>query len=321
MKVFLLSVFSLLAKCATGFALHSLLSSSRRSRLALHATTTSHVRVDKVTNVALLQSNPIQKLARVASLVASSAQNLLEEELGGDEEDLVVFPYSEEIDETLKQGWRNFQETDAYVISLEESSAMDTQSAQPSTYGEITPRGARQLFGHMNLYDTDHPDMDDGVVFLDLGSGTGKLVVQAYMEIPALSQSMGVEMAPSRHNAAVRGWETIKKRAQAIRGISCEVKSNTLPINQVTLLQGDMFDVDMHEVTHVYISSPCFGSAMMDQLAIKLATEAPQLVCVATVQRFPEDAEMFLGEPHVKLIEQSWSGQDLEEVHLYWPGW
>lgn len=100
-----------------------------------------------------------------------------------------------------------------------------TMIMKPSTYGEITPLGARQLFGAMGLYDYNRnrcrnrkrqhsdsdADDDDGAHFYDLGSGTGKLVAQAVFELSSpllgkttLKKATGIELSPSRHKVAIQ---------------------------------------------------------------------------------------------------------------------
>lgn len=63
-------------------------------------------------------------------------------------------------------------------------------------YGEITPKGFSQLGLRMQLNGNDN--------FVDLGSGTGKVVLQAMSEFRVLS-AVGVELARSRHEVAVSG--------------------------------------------------------------------------------------------------------------------
>ena len=48
-------------------------------------------------------------------------------------------------------------------------------------------------------------------MFVDLGSGAGKLVAQARLELPPerLARAVGVELSPSRHNLASRGWASL----------------------------------------------------------------------------------------------------------------
>eukprot|EP00977_Amphora_coffeiformis_P010436 scaffold2438_cov167-Amphora_coffeaeformis.AAC.12 len=268
----------------------------------------------KIKNVALFQSSAVQMMSYVVSL-ATAIDDLTEVEKRGREQASLRHEYHEIVDDVLSRGWQHFDESESYVISQEESNKMDTENARPSTYGEITPRGVRQLLSHMQLYDGDYDD----VVFLDLGSGVGKLVVQVYIEVPTLSQSIGIEMASSRHANAIQAWNSVKDETESLRQSVCG-DSNMLSVNNVTLEQGDMFEMDLNDVTHIYISSPCFGSLVMDRLALKLATDTPNLHCVATVHPFPDHAEMFLGQPDIRFVEQTWTAPDVEEVYVYWPG-
>ena len=268
----------------------------------------------KIKNVAFFQSSTVQMMSYVV-LLAETIDDMTAKEGEGQEHKSPRHEHNEIVDDVLSRGWQDFDESESYIISEEEANKMDTKNVRPSTYGEITPRGTRQLLSHIQLYDGDY----ENAVFLDLGSGVGKLVVHAYIEVPTLSQSIGIEMASSRHTNAIQAWKSIKDEAQALRQIVCG-EGNTLSTDRVCLKQGDMFDLDMSHVTHIYISSPCFGSLVMDRLALKLATDAPNLYCVATVVPFPDHAEMFLGQPDVKYAEQTWTAPDVEEIYVYWPG-
>jgi len=85
------------------------------------------------------------------------------------------------------------------------SAAMTTEDPMPATYGEVTPAGARRVFAALGLLDADGAH-DDPYVFLDLGSGVGKLVVQAYLELPLVVRSIGVELSPTRSLHASEAW-------------------------------------------------------------------------------------------------------------------
>ena len=62
-----------------------------------------------------------------------------------------------------------------------------------STYGEITTKGFRELAKRIELYSGD--------CFLDMGSGVGRVVVQAALEFGCRS-SLGVELSMTRHERA-----------------------------------------------------------------------------------------------------------------------
>jgi hypothetical protein len=194
----------------------------------------------------------------------------------------------------------------------------------PMTYGEITERGTRQLLYYMGLLGSDQDynneqqqqqdeDEDDqhGIVFVDLGSGEGKLVAQAYMEINInlsnkLQGVLGVELDSDRHEASLKAWDRISTNAWDFRrpqtktnhagiGIQPQLPSSSqqpvTPPPKLELIQSDLFDVDLDDVkaTHIYISSLCFTNEMMERLACKLfrSSRSRRLSCVATLKPFP----------------------------------
>ena len=202
-------------------------------------------------------------------------------------------------------------------------SEKETAARDPSTYGEITELGARQLFQRMGLFNRrnnknnsrsqkEDEDDDDRFVFYDLGSGVGRLVVQAYMELPNLKSVLGVELSPTRHEAAVTAWSIIGQDAINLRRqhriTTSQEQQNqnrrTSPINndnddygdesdavvdncRIEFRLGDLLKQDLSNVTHIYLASLCFTDDMMHQIARKLINEAPKLQCVATLRKFP----------------------------------
>ena len=116
-------------------------------------------------------------------------------------------------------------------------------------YGELTPIGFRKLAASINLGASDS--------FVDLGSGLGRLCIQAAKEFD-VSQSFGVEYAQSRHELAA---ELLAEEGEAIA-------------QRVTLIQGDCADATLWAsggpldgVTVVFAGSLMFSSELMDRLA------------------------------------------------------
>jgi len=243
--------------------------------------------------------------------------------------------HSEAISQILKRGWRNggpsssavsfSSKIDGFGIPKEESAAM----GQPGTYGEITSFGARQLFYYMNLTAEQRrirggDEQGTEVQFLDLGSGVGKLVVQAYAELPELGRSTGIELSPTRHARATHAWQSIQGEAieaRAIGRLDSGMSSSTIDDDSASLhlLQGDMFQLDIKNVTHIYVASLCFSKEMTERLAKKLANEAQSLECVATLKQFPQRFENVLGKPKIYAIEMSWSKPLGTQVYFYFP--
>lgn len=224
-------------------------------------------------------------------------------------------------------------------------------SMKPSTYGEITPLGARQLFGAMGLLETDnfsspspknnksnnhHPS---AFHFFDLGSGTGKLVDQAVLEA-SIERATGVELSPSRHESAIQAKYALIERLQRQgttnnnQPISSERYTNV--INKLELIESDLFDVDLSTATHIYVASLCFPDNLMLRLEERLRQRVTQqreqehdgsdnndkddtvvtkLQWVATLRQFPND----LGgiKPIIRFMEMSWTSPLGCAVYLY----
>lgn len=192
------------------------------------------------------------------------------------------------------------------VSALEDDLEKKQKSYRPSTYGEITTLGARQLFYHMGMtgdFKSNKNDSNtepettaaetahDKIEFCDMGSGVGKFVLQAYMELPRLSRSLGIELAPLRHQHAADAWVELKTTAETIRsdlgGGKDDPSASMVQDATVQHTQGDFLEADISEVTHMYVSSLCFTDKMMHELAVKLEHRAPKLECVATLRAFP----------------------------------
>lgn len=194
-------------------------------------------------------------------------------------------------------------------------------SHNPSTYGEVTMLGARQLFHFMKMFknqnDSDknnvnvtetHPTLH----FIDLGSGNGKLLVQAYLEIPDLKKVEGIELSSVRFNLAQKAWDEIKDEAHEIRHETRDlyrIKRAEQNVDaELNLIQGDLFQMDISTATHIYIASLCFTDEMMNALSDKIIKEGGCLRCIATLKPFPPTFEENSGLlKEARYVEMSWT--------------
>mmetsp|Transcript_21457 Transcript_21457/g.32613 ORF Transcript_21457/g.32613 Transcript_21457/m.32613 type:complete len:321 (-) Transcript_21457:126-1088(-) len=218
------------------------------------------------------------------------------------------------ISNLLSSGW---DPTDGFQISSDEVEAIDGQrrsneTASPSTYGEITELGARQLFKYMQLIPVVKPTLEkvsdfkkeQGLFsFADLGSGNGRLLIQSYMEMPSLQRIIGIELSNLRHCVAVDAWGQLQDAARSIRLNS----DSNAPDIDIEMNEGDLFLLDISSLTHIYVASLCFSDDMIHRLANKLVSEADALKCVATLKPFPIEFNESLGEPIKQFIEMTWT--------------
>lgn len=120
-----------------------------------------------------------------------------------------------------------------------------------------------------------------GSGFLDVGSGVGKLVVQAWLEVPGLARSAGIELSRTRHAKAVEAWAAARLDAAQIRAAGGGGPG-------VRFVQGDVLISGADELaraTELYVAGLCFPMEVLDRLALTLAnqTHCPQLRSVASL--------------------------------------
>ncbi len=169
--------------------------------------------------------------------------------------------------------------------------------AGASVYGEITTASAARLLRWMK------PGRDD--VFLDCGSGRGRLVLQTHLETEA-GLALGVEVAGFRHRIAV----------EALRRLDAEMGRSPSGQGRVEFHHGDFRDLDLHHLTLVYAGSLCFPDTLMEALG-ELCLAAPRFRLLCTLKPLPPSlARQFSVRGHWKL-EMSWQAET--RVHVFGP--
>mmetsp|Transcript_23582 Transcript_23582/g.56913 ORF Transcript_23582/g.56913 Transcript_23582/m.56913 type:complete len:319 (-) Transcript_23582:52-1008(-) len=200
-----------------------------------------------------------------------------------------------------------------------ENSDDESSSSDPSTYGEITSLGARQLFHHMGL--TNNAQKNQNYQFFDLGSGGGRLVIQSHLELPSLSKSVGIELSPSRHKIALQTWQSLMQNGDAVRIRNLAEKSGGMDIDDVKstveLYEGDLFKLDISQSTHLYVSSLCFSEDMLERLVDKIESEGKSLKIVASLRMLPKEGKLRHDETKIKYFTLG-SNPWMEFVEMSW---
>jgi Histone methylation protein DOT1 len=162
------------------------------------------------------------------------------------------------------------------------------------TYGEVTSLGCRQLAYAMNIHQSSSSSSNNDVVFVDLGSGVGRLVTQMYLDhypFHRIQKAVGVELSQERHDIGIRALQSIiEQELVGMRRTNhhIEIMSTTttdanpteLPQSSssytvsnmaIELIRGDAVEylqstTRSDGITHVYMSSLCFPDHVLEKL-------------------------------------------------------
>lgn len=196
---------------------------------------------------------------------------------------------------------RCWTELDGDVISdASQASVIRASGSHAHHYGECLYDGARAIFEALEL--------SPGAVFADLGSGVGKLTVQAYCETP-IAAALGVELAKERHDKAVEGWRRLRDEARPIRE-----RHSSFDEASVRFVCDDIFNVDLDDVTHCYAANLLFDALANRKLA-ELFDSLPRLRRVATLERLDFMPDHFT--LRMTQAAMTWNRASVSPIYVY----
>lgn len=166
----------------------------------------------------------------------------------------------------------------------EDSSGFITQDKKHKNvvtiYGELLPESVTEILDKLNIKKND--------VFYDLGSGTGRICLQVYLEKDI--RCVGIEYVKPRYEIAEKSLKFLKK-----------IYKNTKKIN---FINSDFFDIDWSDATIIYICNTCMGKTITNKI-LKKIKDLPKLKYVFTVSELP--SVKFLNLKETILTPTSWS--------------
>mmetsp|Transcript_12724 Transcript_12724/g.44191 ORF Transcript_12724/g.44191 Transcript_12724/m.44191 type:complete len:253 (-) Transcript_12724:232-990(-) len=166
------------------------------------------------------------------------------------------------------------------------------------TYGELTFDGMSELRGLIGAGPSD--------AFYDLGSGMGRLVLQAHLEW-GCKRSVGVELSGERHRKGVKARARLESEIDTAR--------------ELELVHGNLLELDCSAATVVYLACTCWDREFMLQvLSCVEPASCPNLRWLVTTESLERKFDM---DPlpgwlrlHEKVrLKQSWA--DDYPVYLY----
>ncbi|CAK0911511.1 unnamed protein product, partial [Prorocentrum cordatum] len=153
------------------------------------------------------------------------------------------------------------------------------------TYGEFRPSALARLLAGPGLLDVAASPED---AFADLGSGTGKLPLAAFLL--GVRLSLGVELAQHRHDL---GAAAIRALTPLLPGSEVPPADGGAPAGlswggrRVELRAGSLLELPLSELTVVYAASLCFPAELMQALADRLREELRPGTVFWTLKELP----------------------------------
>lgn len=179
-------------------------------------------------------------------------------------------------------------------ISAAESALIIKKGGCP-TYGEIKPASLTKLLQELGITKND--------ILYDLGSGTGKVVVQSYLEFP-FKKVVGIEISQNRHKKSMDALSQLKKRGLI-------KKKRT-----INFIQGDIVETPYTDATVIYMCSTCFSDELMTKLAEKIS-QLKKGARVITLKRLPNPKKYKLALIREYRLAMSWSTPEGSPVYVY----
>jgi len=142
-------------------------------------------------------------------------------------------------------------------LSKEDVAKASTKGTFQKTYGEFEPEGVDALLEELNVTRQD--------VFCDLGSGTGKVVMQAFLERRPL-EAIGLELSEQRDRLAKEARERL---LTVLPGSSQDMVSNSLHFVNADVLEADEY---LARCNKIFFCSTVWPPDMLAKMEEKFLT-------------------------------------------------
>lgn len=185
-----------------------------------------------------------------------------------------------------------YRDVDVFDIPRDEEKSVYGTRGSP-VYGELTVAGTAHLLEYLGLGETD--------VFYDLGSGSGKVVLQAAMTA-AVRKCVGVELSETRV-AESRRVLRIARRRGLLRARACGFRHE------------DIMKTYLRDATVIYTCSTAFSMRFMNMVAARIGKLDRRLRLVSLQEL---DSRRGFVEIETLRLDATWTRRT--PVHVYQVG-
>lgn len=136
------------------------------------------------------------------------------------------------------------------------------------TYGEILYPSVNKIINYIG-------DISENDVFLDLGSGIGKVALQFFLKTP-VKRAYGIEFSEARSEFAEKVYAQVKNEFP-------DLFANNRTLDCYT---GNFLEADIKDATIIYTCSTCFSEELLSDMG-KLIDTCPNIRYVVSMKQIP----------------------------------
>lgn len=174
-------------------------------------------------------------------------------------------------------------------VSFIENNPENQKQLVEKTYGEILYDSVEELIKQLGINSSD--------VFYDLGSGTGKLVMQVYANTP-VNKAYGIEFFQDRSYAAEKALKRMYVIAPHL------LNTDRLISHQIQNIKDVHY---MDNATIIFMCSTCFPSALMEIVYNKIKNNQNLRHIITTETKTHDDFKKILPNTKIITLPCTWS--------------
>lgn len=134
----------------------------------------------------------------------------------------------------------------------------------PKTYGEILYPAMDKLLSAVEFSSQD--------IFIDLGSGLGKIVIQVFLRTE-VKAAIGIEIMPRLHHQALTAAARVRE----------DLPTFYEQARKLEFILGDFLNTSLDEASIILLGSPCFSPRMLARIA-NMINEKKQIRLVLSLR-------------------------------------
>jgi len=195
---------------------------------------------------------------------------------------------------------------------------------EASVYGEVLPEGIQTL---LDVLDDEMP-ITESDVFVDLGSGTGKIVLQAALSTPC-KKVVGIELSATRHKHGIDAMKNAGRIAKECKSTELDNDESlckeyaqktvdALTSGRLQIIHGDIMKPTYNDATHLYAASTTWPDTLLHTVAEIAVKQITNVKTFSTLRPLPaETLEEFKSISLWKAVDVAVSWQDNAPINIY----